>query len=71
MMRAKGKEPIARECDNCSRWTEKGSFLPSRNRNREGITECNNYVCDVCQREAENHRLVREALERHEKRPAA
>ena len=68
---ASTKRLIARECDNCSRWTERGSFLPSRNRNREGITECNNYVCDVCQREAENHRLVRQALERYEKRPAA
>ena len=65
------KRPILRECDNCSRWTERGSFLPSRNKNREGITECNNYVCDNCQREALNQRLVREALERHEKFPAA
>ena len=65
------KQTIARECDNCSRWTERGSFLPGRNRNREGITECNNYVCDACQREAENDRLVGEALERYEKRLAA
>jgi len=24
------KQLIARECDNCFRWTERGSFLPSR-----------------------------------------
>ena len=65
------KRPILRECDNCSRWTERGSFLPSRNKNREGITECNNYVCDVCQREAENLRLVRDAAKKFVERSAA
>jgi hypothetical protein len=61
-----------KQCGVCGMWTSRGTWLPSGNRDpRTGQTPHDNVVCPRCRREAENLRLVREALERHEKYPAA
>ena len=61
-----------KQCTVCDRWTSDGEGFTSGVRNpRTGETPCDNWICRRCQVEARNARLVREALDAHEKHRAA
>jgi hypothetical protein len=57
------------ECGVCCRWTQRGSWFESGQRNPyTEETPCGNFICDRCQREARVLREVEAACDRQERR---
>jgi hypothetical protein len=60
-----GIEETVGWCGVCETWTSRGTFMPSGNRDpRTGQTPHDNFVCDRCQKEASDFRVIAEALRR-------
>jgi hypothetical protein len=72
MKRSQERVPGVGKCGVCGRWTERGDWFASGQRDpRTGNTPCDNFICDRCQQEARVLREVDRALDQRERRRKA